>query len=58
MSAATKNVKTKKKDSALKNFFKALFGGGRNGDMSLSFFAYVMILLGYDVLCKLCVGVQ
>ena len=45
MSAATKNVKTKKKDSALKNFFKALFGGGRNGDMSLSFFAYVMILL-------------
>ncbi|MBR6581129.1 MAG: FtsW/RodA/SpoVE family cell cycle protein [Ruminococcus sp.] len=45
MSAAAKNVKTKKKDSALKNFFNALFGGGRNGDMSLSFFAYVMILL-------------
>ncbi len=45
MSAAAKNVKSKKKDSALKQFFKALFGGGRNGDMSLSFFAYVMILL-------------
>lgn len=45
MSAAAKNVKTKKKDSALKKFFNALFGGGRNGDMSLSFFAYVMILL-------------
>lgn len=45
MSATAKNVKSKKRDSAIKQLFKALFGGGRNGDMSLSFFAYVMILL-------------
>ncbi|MDE7104725.1 MAG: FtsW/RodA/SpoVE family cell cycle protein [Ruminococcus sp.] len=40
MTAAAKSKKRKKK-----GLFVALFGGGRNSDMSLSFFAYVMILL-------------
>ncbi len=41
MAASAKSVKGIKK----KGLFTILFGGGRNGDMSLSFFAYVMILL-------------
>lgn len=40
MTAAAKSKKQKKK-----GLFVALFGGGRNSDVSLSFFAYVMILL-------------
>lgn len=40
MTAAAKSKKRKKK-----GLFVALFGGGRNSDVSLSFFAYVMILL-------------
>ena len=40
MTAAAKSKKRKKK-----GLFVALFGGGRNSDMSLSFFAYVMILI-------------
>lgn len=42
MSATVKKVNSRKKK---KNLFTALFGGGGNGDISLSFFAYVMILL-------------
>lgn len=45
MSAAAKNVKEKKNNGKTKNVFRILFGGGRNSDVSLSFFAYVMILL-------------
>lgn len=41
MSATVK----KKKRKARKGLFTALFGGGKHADMSLSFFAYVMILL-------------
>ncbi|MDE6775492.1 MAG: FtsW/RodA/SpoVE family cell cycle protein [Ruminococcus sp.] len=33
------------RENRRKGLFSVLFGGGRNGDMSLSFFAYVMILL-------------
>lgn len=40
MTAAAKSKKRNKK-----GLFVALFGGGRNSDVSLSFFAYVMILL-------------
>lgn len=40
MTAAAKSKKRKKK-----GLFVALFGGGRNSDMSLSFFTYVMTLL-------------
>lgn len=42
MAAATKTYKSRKRN---KGIFPALFGGGRNSDISLSFFAYVMILL-------------
>lgn len=42
MASAAKTIKRK---SNGKGFFTALFGGGKNGDISLSFFAYVMILL-------------
>ena len=42
MAAATKTNKSRKRN---KGIFPALFGGGRNSDISLSFFAYVMILL-------------
>lgn len=45
MSASETTVKTKRKKSRIAVLFKTLFGGGRNADMSLSFFAYVMILL-------------
>ncbi len=45
MSASAKTVKSKRRKSKIAILFKTLFGGGRNGDMSLSFFAYVMILL-------------
>ncbi len=45
MSSSAKNAKGKKNGSGIKQFFTALFGGGRNSDISLSFFAYVMILL-------------
>ncbi len=45
MSAATKTVNKKRRKSKVSILLKTLFGGGRNGDMSLSFFAYVMILL-------------
>lgn len=41
MAAAAKITENSKR----KGFFSVIFGGGRNGDMSLSFFAYVMILL-------------
>lgn len=41
MAASAKSVKGSKR----KGLFTILFGGGKNGDMSLSFFAYVMILL-------------
>jgi len=41
MAASAKSVKGSKR----KGLFTVLFGGGKNGDMSLSFFAYVMILL-------------
>lgn len=41
MSASEKKVKRKKR----KGLFTALFGGGKHADMSLPFFAYVMILL-------------
>lgn len=37
--------KTKKNRKSSGGFFVNLFGGGKNGDISLSFFAYVMILL-------------
>jgi cell division protein FtsW len=37
--------KSKKRKKASKGIFKTLFGGGISGDISLSFFAYVMILL-------------
>ena len=37
-------VRTKRKKKR-KGVFVVLFGGGRNSDVSLSFFAYVMILL-------------
>lgn len=40
MTAAAKSKKRKKK-----GLFVALFGGGRNSDMSLSFFTYVMTLI-------------
>ena len=36
---------TKKKKTASGSFWKVFVGEGRNGDISLSFFAYVMILL-------------
>ncbi len=45
MSASAKTVKKTNKKSKTGGLFRTLFGGGRNGDMSLSFFAYVMILL-------------
>ena len=38
-------AKTKKKIRTSQGVFPALFGGGRNSDMSLSLFAYIMILL-------------
>ncbi len=41
MAASAKSIKGSKR----KGLFTVLFGGGKNGDMSLSFFAYVMILL-------------
>ncbi|MBO5163267.1 MAG: FtsW/RodA/SpoVE family cell cycle protein [Ruminococcus sp.] len=41
MAASAKSVNGSKR----KGLFTVLFGGGKNGDMSLSFFAYVMILL-------------
>lgn len=44
MSASAKTVKKKRRKSKVVILFKTLFGG-RNGDISLSFFAYVMILL-------------
>ncbi|MCM1132719.1 MAG: FtsW/RodA/SpoVE family cell cycle protein [Ruminococcus flavefaciens] len=38
-------TKTMRKKRRRKGIFVALFGGGKNSDVSLSFFAYVMILL-------------
>ncbi|MBR2955363.1 MAG: hypothetical protein IKC21_04245, partial [Ruminococcus sp.] len=45
MSASAKTVTKKRRKSKIAAVIKNLFGGGRNGDMSLSFFSYVMILL-------------
>ncbi|MBR3970488.1 MAG: FtsW/RodA/SpoVE family cell cycle protein [Ruminococcus sp.] len=45
MSAAVKTVTKKRRKSRIAILFRILFGGGSKSDMSLSFFAYVMILL-------------
>lgn len=45
MSAAVKTVTKKRRKSRIAILFRILFGGGNKSDMSLSFFAYVMILL-------------
>ena len=45
MSASAKTVTKKRRKSKIAAVIKNLFGGGRHGDMSLSFFSYVMILL-------------